>query len=65
MPGTATWKRVADELRRLGHAIGEAPPDDRILRTPDGDEWSETSLSRRQLDVMLRKGRVHRHPGET
>jgi hypothetical protein len=59
-----TKHRLARYLHRLEHAVVEPPQGDRLLSTPDADDWAGGSLSRRQLDTMLRRGRVHRRHGQ-
>jgi hypothetical protein len=63
MVETRAKEHLRHRLCRLGHLVGNVP-ERSALRTPDADEWAETSLSRRQLDVTLRKGFVHRHHGQ-
>ena len=46
-------------FQRIGNAISRTPPDDRLMSTPTGEDWAETSLSREQLDDELDRGDVH------
>jgi hypothetical protein len=65
MTTTRTKKHVLDPAHLLARLASGVSAEDRLLRTPTAEEWSETSLSRPQLDAALRKGRVHRGHGQT
>jgi hypothetical protein len=67
MLATPTRKGLRVRLRVLARALGdmaEAPELDRLLSTPDPVDWVETSLTRHEQDVMLRKGLVRRPHGQ-
>jgi hypothetical protein len=60
-----TPSRLARLVQRIEHDLPTPPADDRLMTTPEGADRGETSLSRDQVDLELRKGCMHRHYGES